>query len=143
MKTWTVAIEDISKIPEKVVRGTVMGMFSRIVKRSPVDTGRFRGNWQITVDAPARGEVGPDKSGANTIASAANVAQNQRFPASAYFISNNMPYAEKLEFGGYPSSPKKQTGKTQNGYSTQAPNGMVRISVAEFERVIREEAAKL
>ena len=35
MKTWAVAIEDIKKIPEKVVRGTTIGMFSKIVKRSP------------------------------------------------------------------------------------------------------------
>ena len=71
--------------------------------------------------------MAPDKTGNQTISAAASIAQGQRFPASAYFISNNLPYGEKLELGS----------------SQQAPNGMVRISVAEFERVIREEAAKL
>jgi len=156
MKTWTVAIEDIKKIPEKVVRGTVISMFSKIVKRSPVDTGRFRGNWQISIDAPARGQLSTlDKSGKAQANPSSNPAgsptavegafkvQKSPFPQSAYFITNNLPYGAKLEFGGYPLSPKKKTGKTQNGYSAQAPNGMVRISVAEFERLIREAAAKL
>ena len=139
MKTWDVAIEGIQKIPEKVVRGTVIGMFSRIVKRSPVDTGRFRGNWQISIDAPARGQLSTvekgkvepnpssNPSGSNTATEGAFKVQKSPFPRSAYFITNNLPYSEKLEFGS----------------SEQAPNGLVRITVAEFERVIREEAAKL
>tara|TARA_R100001440_G_C2521804_1_gene118953 strand:- start:1760 stop:2191 length:432 start_codon:yes stop_codon:yes gene_type:complete len=143
VKTWDVAIENIEKLPEKVVRGTVLGMFSRIVKRSPVDTGRFRGNWQITIDAPATGQLGADKGGGRAIAAATSVAQGQRFPANAYFITNNMPYGEKLEFGGYPTAPKNPTGKTQGGFSAQAPSGMVRVSIAEFEKVIKEAAAKV
>ena len=139
MKTWDVAIEGIQKIPEKVVRGTVIGMFSRIVKRSPVDTGRFRGNWQISIDAPARGQLSTvekgkvepnpssNPSGSSTATEGAFKVQKAPFPRSAYFITNNLPYSEKLEFGS----------------SEQAPNGLVRITVAEFERVIREEAAKL
>ena len=140
MKTWAVAIEDIKKIPEKVVRGTTIGMFSKIVKRSPVDTGRFRGNWQISIDSPARGQLSTldnsgkaqanpssNPAGSPTAVAGAFKVQKSPFPQSAYFITNNLPYGERLEFG----------------HSQQAPNGMVRISVAEFERLIREEAAKL
>ena len=64
-----------------------------------------------------------------------------------------MPYIAVLEYGGYPDPPKKGThltskqskdGKSgpgyfkfsQNGYSAKAPNGMVRITVAEFDDIV-------
>jgi len=45
-----------------------------------------------------------------------------------------------LEYGLYPNPPKHPTGKTVGGYSTQAPAGMVRISVAEFGGIANEVA---
>ena len=60
----------------------------------------------------------------------------------SYFITNNLPYITKLEDGGYPNPPKKPTGKTVNGYSRQAPNGMVAVTIAEvdnlFSAAVRE-----
>ena len=139
MKSWVSAIEGIEKIPEKVVRGTVIGMFTRIVKRSPVDTGRFRGNWQITVNAPSRTQKntvdnsGPaqatpssNPAGSVTAVEGAFYVSKQEFPQFGYYITNNLPYAERLEYG----------------WSGQAPSGMIRLSLAEFEQVLREEVAK-
>lgn len=51
------------------------------------------------------------------------------------FISNNLPYITTLEYGGYPNPPKKGTGKTINGYSKQAPNGMVGVTLADTKRI--------
>jgi hypothetical protein len=50
----------------------------------------------------------------------------QEFPQFGYYITNNLPYAERLEYG----------------WSGQAPSGMIRLSLAEFEQVLREEVAK-
>ena len=36
-----------------VTRQTALSMLNSLIKRSPVDTGRFRGNWQTTIDTPA------------------------------------------------------------------------------------------
>ena len=127
MKTWTVAIKDIEEVPEKVVRGTVLGLFSKIVKRRPVDIGRFKGNWQITIDAPASGNLSRvDKSGNVVIAEAAAVLQRSSFPKRAYYITNNLPYAERLEYG----------------WSKQAPNGMVRVTLGEYRNILELEAKK-
>jgi hypothetical protein len=54
------------------------------------------------------------------------------------YMTNALPYIRILEYGGYPNPPKRPTGKTINGFSTQAPGGMVRISVAEFnEKLVK------
>lgn len=84
-----------------------------IVKRTPVDTGRAQGAWDVTTGSPStkKPPAGPTTSS---------------FPALAItgkeslFIVNNVEYIEPLE----------------NGHSDQAPIGMVRVSVAETEAKI-------
>ena len=51
------------------------------------------------------------------------------------YISNNLPYITKLEYGGYPKNPKGGSGKTVNGYSKQAPEGMVGVTLANNEAI--------
>jgi hypothetical protein len=94
----------------------------RIVLRTPVDTGRARGNWQLTIDVPATGEVANlDKAGGGTIAAGIGNIGGLR-PFTVVYLTNNVPYAEALE----------------NGHSKgQAPNGMVAVTFAELEKVIR------
>ena len=42
---------------DKIFRGTCISLFTNIVKRTPVDTGRLRGNWPTDVNKPKAGEV--------------------------------------------------------------------------------------
>jgi hypothetical protein len=87
---------------------------SRVDARSPVDTGRFRANWTLTIGAPSgdvRAAVGswvPQNS------AAAEAYPAEGFPA--VYLQNNLPYAVRLE----------------DGYSTQAPGGMVALTMAEL-----------
>lgn len=88
----------------------------RVVLKSPVDTGRFRGNWQVAIGVRPNGVVETvDPSGGATIA-------NGTRPISALdqldvvYLVNNLPYAQRLE----------------DGYSGQAPQGMVAVTVAEI-----------
>jgi hypothetical protein len=120
-KTFTAAIKDFSELPEKTIRGTCIGMGSRIIKRSPVDTGRFRNNWQFSIDAPATGK---DPGGANQV-ELVNVS-NKMVPGNTFYMTNNLPYAERLEYG----------------WSKQAPKGMVRVTLGEYKQVIEEAAKK-
>lgn len=138
-KTFTAAIKDFSELPEKVVRGTLIGMGSRIIKQSPVADptswktpvrgyvgGRFRANWQFSIDAPGTGaSQGPDKgaSNANTelLASATKMVAGNTF-----YMTNNVPYALALEYG----------------WSGQAPNGIVRAVLSQYSSFIEEAAKK-
>jgi hypothetical protein len=98
------------RIDDKI-RAATSEVFSNIIQMTPVDTGRARGNWQCTIGAPFTGE---DDTG--------NVLKMQntlpRRAGSIVYLTNNVPYIQKLEY---------------DAHSRQAPNGMVRISVALFE----------
>lgn len=81
--------------------------------------GRFRGNWQVGLEAAPQGETGrADKSGGKTLAAGTLVIERFRVGMQAVYFTNNVPYAYPLEFG----------------HSTQAPGGMVRITAADFQR---------
>lgn len=115
------------KNPETVMRSVSLKLFSAIIKASPVDTGRFRGNWQTTGVTPATGLIaGVDPTGNKAVNSAATFIANA--PGwNTFTLTNNLPYAERLEYG----------------WSKQAPVGMVRVNIARFQQLINEEAAKV
>ena len=139
-KTFEQAIEGFAKFPEKVVRGTLLSMGSKIIERSPVGNpstwkkpkkgyvgGRFRNNWQFSFNSPAAGTVqGVDPNGSKA-SSQLKSAVDSFDMGQTFYMTNNLPYAVRLEFG----------------WSKQAPQGMVRIVVAQYEQAIREAAAKL
>lgn len=105
---------------DRAIRGTSIKLFSAIILASPVDTGRFRANWQASNERPASGEVNGFADPVNKVSTYINGAPF----ANEFTLANNLPYAYKLEFG----------------YSNQAPQGMVRINVARFQRILDEQA---
>ncbi|HII3779098.1 TPA: HK97 gp10 family phage protein, partial [Pasteurella multocida] len=54
-------------------------------------------------------------------------------------IATDKPYAPVIEYGLYP---KPRGIKTENGFSTQAPQGMVRITVQEMQAWLRSNLGK-
>lgn len=115
------------KNPETVMRAVSLKLFSAIIKSSPVDTGRFRGNWQTAGATPATGFIaGVDPTGNKAFNSAATYITNS--PNWYEFtLTNNLPYAQRLEYG----------------WSKQAPQGIVRINVTRFNTLLEQEAAKV
>lgn len=132
-------IKKAKKNPEQVVRQVTIKLYSQIILASPVDTGRFRMNWQATYGAPATGIlIANDPSGSRAIANATSFVMN--YPKWDEFrFTNNLPYAGKIEFGGYPGDGPNTLG----GYSRQAPQGVVRVTVKRFQRLIDEAAARM
>lgn len=121
-----------AKLKIKKVRvNYAFALYSSIVKKTPVDTGRARANWNVSVgsnDTSITEET--KKNGLKHEISEINPNGDE-----SIFISNNLPYIEKLEYGGYPNPPKSKSGKTVNGYSKQAPNGMVGVTLANNENI--------
>lgn len=121
---------------DKVVRKTLITLFSRIIKRNPVGDGDYwvsppppgyvgghsRANWQYGNNIRPGGIVmGADKGGDVTIA--AMVGKVTTTPVgSVHWFANNVEYAQRLE----------------DGWSKrQAPNGMVKITAMEFGDIVR------
>ncbi|MBE8905956.1 hypothetical protein [Enterobacter asburiae] len=94
------------------------------IKAPPGYTGgRFRGNWQVSFDAPTTDETGRiDKTGNLTKAAGNYRLSLFKVGMKAIYFCNNVPYAYRLEMG----------------HSSQAPGGMVRITAAEFQRFFEE-----
>jgi hypothetical protein len=107
---------------EQTRRAVCIRLFSDIIAASPVDTGRFRGNWQTNVARPKDGAL-PIRARA---AAEAEILVNLGSLGDVVYFANNLPYALRLE----------------EGYSHQAPVGMVRTNVARFERLCAAEARK-
>ena len=89
-----------------VTRGLALRALSGMVMRTPVDTGRARGNWQVSIGVPVEHETGRfDASGGGTI-SEGNAAIGSQRGYQVIVIQNNVPYIERLN----------------DGWSKQAPN---------------------
>lgn len=122
-----------------VVRKIAFELFRKAILKTPVDTGRARANWGVAIGAPNIGSPtdAVDQSGTAALTSAAQGVQSWQGQGSI-FMTNNLPYIGRLEYGGYPSPPKVATGKTAGGFSIQAPNGMVRISMDEIVTFLQQ-----
>lgn len=102
-------------------------IFERVILRTPVDTGRARANWQATVGQPAEGQLELfDPSGSGAVAGAQAAALGWNLAAGSLFLANNLPYIEPLE----------------NGWSQQAPAGMVRLTLMEFQELVDQAAER-
>lgn len=95
--------------------------FGKLAKPRGYVGGRFRGSWQTSVSAPITTDIDRvDPSGA---AATADVLANMGGAGKVTFMSNNLPYGNRLEF---------------EGWSKQAPAGMVRIAMARIDSYVAE-----
>lgn len=91
--------------------------------------GRFRGNWQVTFNVAASGNLERiDPQGSAAKAQGSGIIQQYAIGAGTIWITNNLPYGDRLEY---------------EGWSSQAPAGMVRISVTEFQTFINNAVSGL
>ncbi len=115
--------EMFDEVREWVIR---IGMMSArlLINRSPVDTGRFKGNWKGSVSSVINDpEVNTfDKVGTGTFAQILGVLNRYRALDTwpPIYIQNNVVYARALE----------------SGHSTQAPGGIMGITVVDMQAAI-------
>lgn len=150
MATWSIPFDVLAERAKSdimsVVRMVSLELFTRIILRSPVDTGRFRANWAIGYGQPNFAVTDKtDKEGTSAIAAASAGVLSMPIGGIIY-MTNSLPYAASLEYGLYPDPPKmgsKKRGEdgyaihVVGGYSMQAPNGMVRLTATEFVAAVR------
>lgn len=110
---------------DKTVRGATVTLATNVITETPVDEGTARGNWQTSIGEPKTGILDRKGSEASITELEATVPDEA---GQVVFISNNLPYIRKLEYG----------------YSEQArnPDGMVRVNAAKWPQVVEHEAAK-
>lgn len=103
----------LDELAEQEIKQLAGDIFRAAVKFSPVFTGSFRASWRVSFNE-AREDVTNRDTPANPIRGA-----SFRWPKGfklgyTVIISNNQPYAERLE----------------NGWSNQAPVGVLKLAIA-------------
>lgn len=129
--SWINAVENGLEDVIEIFGGKVQ---EALVKASPVDTGRFRGNWQVTANRPPLYALNNyDRDGSDTIAEgkrALHAIMRGGGAVRSIHFSNMLIYANALEYG----------------HSKQAPAGVVGIVAARLRsfmaQAIRESRAK-
>lgn len=123
------SIEDITYV-------TLTDLSRRIIQRTPVGRpslwktkyppagytgGQAKGNWFASIGSPSAkvDNTIRAKNAAKPLSRDHNVRLNA--VGGIYYLTNNLPYIRRLEY---------------EGWSSQAPAGMVRVTVAEFQQVL-------
>ncbi len=109
-------------LPEQYVlfqKKLAFQLLTGVVNKTPVDTGRARGNWQVGIDEIPSGELDKvDKGGGASISAGGEaLASLQPGLFQIVYIANNLPYIVPLE----------------DGHSGQAPQGMLALTITEIE----------
>lgn len=113
----------------KLMRALLLEILARLIRRTPVDTGRARQNWNVGVNAIDRSAdtdaAGRSGSGASSRGAAKILAEFE--PGDVGFITNALDYVQELE----------------RGHSSQAPEGMVAVTAAEVRPLVARILAEL
>ena len=116
--------EKAGKEADKVVREICLNLYKDITYGTPVDTGRARANWFTSIDAPSGATI--EFEGGGVAAGALGISRSMPDIAKAtgniLWMTNNLPYIYRLEY---------------EGWSKQAPRGMVRIAIDNMKRDLR------
>lgn len=125
----------VNKMVDKTMRAVALNTFNGIRRKTPVDTGTARANWNASIGKPDKAtftipDALPDDSAIATYDRQQEVQNRQtvrkwnaRTGESAW-ITNALPYIMRLEYG----------------YSDQTPEGMVRTTLAETRAQLRRIA---
>ena len=126
---------DIEADVSVVVRKEVLKLFTRIVRESPVLTGAYRASHGISNIEPVGDEAiaatppGKVVKEGNTtvftgtpLTKPGSPAWKWRVGDGTIWLFNNVPYAERIEYGGAGGG----------GWSQQAPEGVYRVALHEF-----------
>ncbi len=111
----------------EVFQSVVIDLGDSVITLSPVLTGRFRGNWQLTEGRPSEQSlISYDPIGAATLSRLRSTAGTLTAGEVAYIV-NNLTYGPLIETGDH---------------SLKAPNGVLRVTAARFQDIVEEAVRK-
>ncbi len=147
LSDWAITATDDAV--QEVTRYFAFEVLRRVVRRTPADTGRARGGWHVTLGTPSSTTPSTKDASGEGVVAAGHATIQQAKPFDIVWISNNVEYIRILEEGGFepPNPGPSKTGGSsskagraarkgkvlvRDGYSTQAPKGMVAITLREI-----------
>lgn len=130
--------EKTAKKADDAVGNVVVRAAAELDRRSPVGDasywqhpapkgyagGQFRGSWSLGVDAPPAGTLTIDPNGAATQGRII-AAIPEKASGKVYYLVNATPYGPRIE----------------EGWSRQAPEGLVALTAMRFQAFVDEAVA--
>lgn len=113
-------------VPERLIEAKkkiAFDVLNSVVRKTPVDKGRARASWNVSVNRvdlkvePKRKSKLGEAAATARATSKYNKAIGEVQAFDVIYLSNNLPYILALE----------------NGSSSQAPRGMVKVALAEVK----------
>lgn len=98
---------DLPRRVNDVKKGTALAILNELVPNTPVKTGKARSNYVVGINAPSRlvrGSEAVSRTGAVSITEGERTIRGAK-PGDAIFISNNLPYIDKLDQGSPTQQP--------------------------------------
>lgn len=111
-------VAEIEEDADRVIRKTLVDVTEKIKKDTPRDTGRAAAGWLLTAESPSDYVPPEGKYGIISTDDPGNASNY------TWHIVNNVEYISRLE----------------NGYSKQAPTGMVANALNSFARLLKNNA---
>jgi hypothetical protein len=126
MKSFEQQLREMEKQFEDQVRKTIqdasVDMFNQIIEDSPIKSGAFVGGYGID-----NGEFNGQPNSKGSKQRQIEIDTRRKDPLKEDIVfENDAPYAERLEFG----------------YSAQAPEGMIRKNVMQWDKYLTEAAKR-
>lgn len=112
------------------IRRFILEANNRMIQKSPVDTGRFKGNWMVgdgNINTSTGNQPSPSRYGQVANYNMADI-NGIKINGQTVYITNSMPYSRRLEY---------------DAWSKQAPMGMVRVTIAELKPIMTKIALEV
>lgn len=111
-----------------VVKKVTFDLLDGVILMTPVDTGRARGSWEVALGGGGVGEPGRlDKIGGAAMGAGVIKMTNYKLGDGPILIGSNLNYIKYLE----------------EGSSDQAPYGMVAVTAARFDNIVRKVVSEV
>ena len=119
--TWTIPptkfTDKVRKDSEGGATRIALKLLRSLIFSSPVDTGRFRGNWVVGLKKRNTSYTSGPVSGVPNLSAGQSELKKHK-NGDSIFISNNLPYAKRLN----------------DGWSQQAPANFVQRAIARVTK---------
>lgn len=145
-----------------VMKNAAKTVGEELVDRTPhffesiPSSGNTKANWKVSLGQPEIGYVEnvADYSGSETKSAIRGEIQRMRLPKDtnySIFLANTSPAIASLEYGLYPNPPmrgsynpltKQYEIRSSNGFSLQAPQGIVGVTAIRWPEIVSDAIAR-
>lgn len=107
-------VDEIEKAASDLAVGTALTIVGDLAVKTPVDTSKAISNWQVDLNKEPSNRIEPHYPGSHgstfsasageTLSKAKMILRNKK-PGSVIYITNNLPYIQKLNEGSSKQEP--------------------------------------